>query len=429
MRQRTTSFVALAAIAVSALAAATAVGDELPVSGPLPLVAVVDYARTHNPELEAARRRAAAARAVPAQAAAWDDPVLSAESWNSPRAVPYDEADNNILKLSQRLPFPGKLGLKGRIAEREADIAGADARLSELSVVEEVKQAYWDLWVAGRRLAVYERDLALARELAAGASARYAAGGGSQPEALRAQVEHTHIATRIVTGGLAREAALARLNELLSRDPEAPLGIPADPGPPAASRIPGPLDRLIALARQHRPDLAARDAAVARDEEAVTLARRDYLPDFDLTFERFFNRDQRDGYGAIIGMTVPWPFLYRRRAALDEARARLASEQATHRRAEDQVAAAVKTALATMQAAAAEHELLAATHVPQAEQSFAAAREAYAAGRLDFTSLVDSLRMIEATHIEHYEAAAAFEKAYAALETAVGTELPREGGQ
>jgi outer membrane protein, heavy metal efflux system len=126
-------------------------------------------------------------------------------------------------------------------------------------------------------------------------------------------------------------------------------------------------------------------------------------------------------------MTLPWPFLYRRNAALDEARARLGAEQSMRRRAEDQIGASVKTALATLESAAAEHELLAATHVPQAEQAFAASREAYAAGQLDFTSLVDSLRMIEATHVEHYDAAAAFEKAYASLEAAVGTDLPREG--
>ena len=96
------------------------------------------------------------------------------------------------------------------------------------------------------------------------------------------------------------------------------------------------------------------------------------------------------------------------------------------RRAEDRAASAVKRALAALAAAAAERELLAGTHLPQAEQSFAASRDAYAAGNLDFTALIDSLRAIESTHLEHHEAAAAFEKAYASLETAVGGELPRE---
>ena len=47
-------------------------------------------------------------------------------------------------------------------------------------------------------------------------------------------------------------------------------------------------------------------------------------------------------------------------------------------------------------------------------------------GKVDFLSLIDSVRAIEAVHIEHIQAAADFEKAYADLERAVGTELPRK---
>src|SRR5207245_10717637 len=96
--------------------------------------------------------------------------------------------------------------------------------------------------------------------------------------------------------------------------------------------------------------------------------------------------------------------------------ARRAGGEAMRRRAEARTAAAAKAAVAALEAAAAERELLAATHLPQAEQSFAASREAYVAGNLDFTALVDTLRTIESTHLEHHEAAAAFEKAYASLE-------------
>src|SRR5437016_10889030 len=193
------------ATAIAALVCPLARAEELPASGPLPLGDVVAYARAHNPELEAARQRQAAARAVPSQAAAWDDPTLAAESWNSPRAVPYDDAENNIVKLSQRIPFPGKLGLKGRMAERDADMAAADARMTELTVLESVKQAYWDLWLADRHLAVYTRDLELPPGPAAGAAGRYAVGMGGQPDVLRAEVERTRIATRLVTTRLERE--------------------------------------------------------------------------------------------------------------------------------------------------------------------------------------------------------------------------------
>ncbi len=419
--RRRITFIA-AAIALAGTPAAPR-AQELAARGPLPLADVVAWARAHNPELDAARSRATAAHAVPAQAAAWDDPVLAAESWNSPRAVPFDEAENNILKLSQRLPFPGKLGLKGRMAARDADIVAADAAIAEIDVVESVKQAYYDLWLVDRRLEVLERDLGLARELSAGAANRYASGVGPQSDVLRADVERTHIATALVTTRLSREGAIARLNEILSRGPEEPLGTPVDPPPP---HVPGPLERLVSLAREHRPDLGARAAAVQKEEDGVALARREYLPDFEVTFERFSNLDRRDGYGAMLSLTLPIAFKYRRDAALEEARARLAAEQATKRRANDRTTAAVKIALTEARRAAAELALLAHTHVPQTEQAFAASREAYATGATDFTALVDALRMVEATHLEHYLAAADFEKAYASLERAVGTALSRE---
>src|SRR2546430_194629 len=85
-------------------------------------------------------------------------------------------------------------------------------------------------------------ELVPARSVSAGAAERYAAGTGGQPDALRADVERTHIATRLVTTRLAREGATARLNELLSRPPDATFGTPVDPGP---QHVPGPLDRLI----------------------------------------------------------------------------------------------------------------------------------------------------------------------------------------
>src|SRR2546421_9904377 len=124
------------------------------------------------------------------------------------------------------------------MAERDADMAAADARMTGLTVLESVKQAYWDLWLTDRHLAVYTRDLELARELAAGAAGRYAVGMGGQPDVLRAEGERIHIPTPPVTTRPQREPAAARLNELPSPRPQEPPGAPVDPRP---AHLPGPL--------------------------------------------------------------------------------------------------------------------------------------------------------------------------------------------
>ena len=60
--------------------------------------------------------------------------MFSYEAWNAPESLQLDRADNNILKLSQKVPFPGKRTLAGTIAEGDAEMAHRDAQSAELDV-------------------------------------------------------------------------------------------------------------------------------------------------------------------------------------------------------------------------------------------------------------------------------------------------------
>src|SRR4030095_3951580 len=72
---------------------------------PLTLARALCVVRTRTPSTAVAHARADAAAAVPARVRAYDDPVVSWEAWNFPESFRVDEADNNILQLSQRIPF------------------------------------------------------------------------------------------------------------------------------------------------------------------------------------------------------------------------------------------------------------------------------------------------------------------------------------
>lgn len=69
--------------------------------------------------------------------------MLSWESWNAPEDFRLNEADNNIFRLSQKIPFPGKLRLKGEIASKEAERMEAGLRATEIDTVAQLKKAYW----------------------------------------------------------------------------------------------------------------------------------------------------------------------------------------------------------------------------------------------------------------------------------------------
>src|SRR5262245_36658822 len=396
----------------------TALQDEA-----LQLEAVIAYTREHNPALRAARSRLLAAQQVRPQVAAYADPMVMWENWNSPENLHLNEADNNIFRLSQKIPFPGKLRLKGEIAAKEVGQREAELGATEIDTIAQLKKAYYELWLGHQTLNVYRQDQGLMTQFAQIAERKYAVGQVSQPDVLRAQVELTRLINRVTTETLKLSKAQAQLNAVLSRSPEAPLGIPHDPPPPVLAYS---LEDLIKQTLAHRPDLMAQAHMVERENLALTLARKAYYPDFEVSVSRFVNFGQRDGFGLTLSASIPLAFKYKYDAGVEEAVANQETAQSELRRLQDRALFEVKQAWVEAQVALEQRTLFLRTHIPQAEQTLAASQISYQTGNIDFLSLIDSVRAVEQVHLEHLMATANFEKAWAELERAVGQELPRK---
>ena len=406
------------AVAPSAILAAT--------PSPLRLSEVVAAARERNPQITMARARARAAAAMPAQASAYDDPVLSWESWNIPESVDVTRADNNIFRLSQKIPFPGKRTLAGEIARHDAAAMDAEAGAVELDVVTAVKRAYWDLWMRHQRLLVYERERSLAERYARLAEQRYGLGEVAQADLLRAQVEVTHAINRATTERLAVNTVEAELNALLSRPPDESLAMPEEP---VFADVAAPLDVLVELAVSHRPELAAQSAAIAREQQSVRLAEKAYLPDFEVSVGRFVNHGTSNGFGAMASMTIPLAYKSKYDAGVSAANARLAGVEAERRRILDGIRRDVQQALVRVRTARLQRDIFTTTHIPQTEQALRVTESAYETGGVDFLALIETVRMIESVHLEHIDAESELAKAWADLERALGTDVPSNGGR
>jgi outer membrane protein, heavy metal efflux system len=412
-----------AVLALAALLLVPAGATAEPSGDVLRLDDVLAVAREANPEIRAARARARAAEARPTQARAWDDPVLTWEAWNAPENMNVARAENNIFRLAQRIPFPGKRRLAAESAGEEARAVARGADAVGLDVEAAVKRAYWSLWEAHQRVAVYERARILAERFAKTAEQRYAISGVPQSDVLRAQVELTRAITEARTGALAIETARATLNALLSRPPRDPLGVPEAPHLPEP---PPGTEALIETALAHRPELAAQAATIGGQQRALALARKAYLPDFEVSVGRFINAGRSDGFGTMASMTLPIANKAKYDAGISEANARLASAVADERRLADSVRRDVEQAWLRVRTAKLRHDLLVTTHLPQADQAIQVTESAYASGSVDLLALLDTLRALEAMHLDHVEAAAEFESAWADLERAVGEPLPAE---
>jgi cobalt-zinc-cadmium efflux system outer membrane protein len=397
--------------------------DQSALDGPeCSLETVLTYSQEHNPTLQAARERVRAASEQPAQAAALDDPVFTYEGFNIPESFDLMRTDNTILKLSQKFSFPGKRRLRREIASHEIAIAEAELSLAEVTTRAEVTKAYYDLWQVHQNLRLYSREKELMAQFATIAEKKYAVGQVAQPDVLRAQVELTRLVTRVTTETLRLGQVSATLNGLLSRPPESSLGVPHDTPTPEVRQT---FAELTELAVKNRPEIAGQAGAIERNTTVLALAQKAYLPDFEVTAARFFNSGRRDGIGILFSATLPLAYRAKYDAGVAVARARLNASKADLRAAQDTARAEVKRALVRVQTAVALVNLFTQTHIPQAEQLLASARLSYQTGKVDFLSLIDSLRVVEQVHLEHSGATADFARAHAELERAVGQVLPR----
>lgn len=388
----------------------------------VPLDAVVIYAREHNREIRAAAQRWEAARQISPQVSAYEDPVIAWTEWNTPRTLDITRAETTIFGISQKIPFPGKLSLKGTIAEREADITREALHAKVQDVLARVKAAYYDIYLTWKTLGIYEEDKRLVDQFAEIALSKYRLGEVSQSDVLRAQVEQARLVNLLTIQRLKIETANARLNALLHRPPEAPLGAPMGP---VSFTLPYALDELLAMATTVRPDLKARDLAIARDGQKLDLAYKQYYPDFQLRFDRFIRFRQSDDFGLMASLTFPLAFKSKYDAGVAQAQADLRASQEDYQATRDQVFFQIKDALVEVETQRALVFLLRDTHIPQTEQSLEATTAGYQTATVDFLSLIDSLRVLEDFRLALFQAMADFEKRWAELERVVGRELSR----
>jgi outer membrane protein TolC len=386
----------------------------------LDLPALIDEALARNPELHSLRQQLEGMGSRIVQATTLPDPTLGVTLWNFPQSFNVTQTQNAIFGITQKFPFPGKLGLKGEVAARGADITEQAVHTKERDVIAKVKLTYFELYLAHKDIELHDGQIALLKQLFEVANAKFGTGKGTQVDVLKAQVELSTLHQRLPVLQQRRETLEATLNTLLDRDPRSALGFPSEP---AVSRLSVPLQELEKMAMGARPELKSAELAIRRGEQARELAERQYYPDFELSFQRFQNYQAPDGFGAVGLINVPFAFWAKPKydAGLREAKAAVAAAQADYHAWQNLTRFQIKDLLAKMHAQQRVAELYRTTILPQAEQTFEAARAGYRTGRTAFSDVIEAERALLDYRLAYYRAIVDRENQVAALEQVVGT--------
>jgi outer membrane protein TolC len=391
--------------------AAAALGGQ-PAGGEtvLALPELVEEAMRNNPEIQAAERQAEAAGAVVPQVRTLPDPKVNLVYWDLERQAMYG--------VTQEIPFPGKLGLKGEVASREAERAEQEYRAIRLDVVARLKEAYYDLHFVHDSGEVVEKNKRLLRDFAKTAEVRYAVGEGAQQDVFRAQAEVSRLLARLATLEQKKRSLHAEVNRLLNRPSADPLG---KPGEIVLTPIRREAEKLLALSEEAAPLLKAQQKNIERGEQAAALARREYLPDFELT--ALGVRDTRmakDGYQVMLGVKVPLYFATKQKEGVREAVAMREAAVQGWQATRQELAAKIRDNLAQAERSAQLVALLQDAIIPQARLTLASAQASYAVGKVDFLTLLNSLLTLQENEIELHGEMVEHEKALARLEAIVG---------
>jgi outer membrane protein TolC len=243
------------------------------------LQSLVAEALEQNPEIIAMRRNFDMMRARVPQAKALPEPMLSyGYMGNAVPLPPFDvqkgdPSSGRALGLSQEIPFPGKLATKGKMANVAAEAEWWAYEQTRLNVVAEVKDAYFDLYYIVKASETVTKNKELLEKFAKIAEAGFAVGKGIQQDVLKAQVEVSRLIDQLTVLEQRRLTAEARLNSLLFREPETPVGRPEEIRP---RDFPYGIAELYELALMSYPTLKAQQRRIDREQYGVELAKKDF---------------------------------------------------------------------------------------------------------------------------------------------------------
>jgi len=426
------------------------------IQGDSELDALVSTALARSPTVRAARARIRVAGYRAVAASAPPDPMLMAGVQNLPlgsertamAASGPDPMTMRMVGVTQSIPFPGKLALRRRIAEREADASAAAARAATRLVTRDVKQAYYELAFldAARRLVEGNRDV-LASIIRI-TDARYGLGTSSQSEVLKARLDGTRLADAASDLAERRASALARLNRLLDGALDttrlrplmpariARLAIPAAPedirftSNALGSRAAGsPLRPLIELqddAITNSPELQEHEAMISAQATRVALTQRERLPDLDVALQY----GQRGGGlpdMVSASVSIPLPVFGRRKQdqLSGEATAQLEALHAEHQASVDALRAEVASLVSDIERTRTQLALYARALAPQSRAMLTSATSGYQAGKGELRDVLDAQAALFTYETENARALTDFARQLSELERVVGTEVVR----
>ena len=392
-------------------------------SAELAVDALVERVLARNPTLPQMVAAWQAASAKIPQVTSLEDPFFGTTV--APASIGSNQVDfGGRLEISQKLPWPGKLGLRGAGASAEANAAGNDVEDVQLQLIEAARMAFYDYYLVYRAIDVNQVGLRLLDVIRKSVDTQSGLGKADAQDQYQVAVEIGKQRERALLLDRLRKVAVARLNTLMHLAPDLPL-----PPPPKEIAVEIALPEASALraaALSRRPDLAAVRNHIAAEEANVGLANREYYPDFEVmgAYDSIMGNGPMRDLAGQIAVRINLPVQKSRRvAAVSEAESKVAQRRAELARMTDQANYEVQQAYEQVREADRVVQLYKKEILPAAQNQARTAEAGYIATRIPLITWIEAQRNSVNLQDRYYEAIADYFRRLATLERAAGGSL------
>ena len=375
------------------------------------LKSLLELALANNPDLKPYQSKLAVLAARTRQSDALEDPMLSfmVMDVQFPMLPPDQRTMTSAeIEISQMYESYGKRKLKRSIARIDEQALELELAARELALARELAALYFDMAKTSAQLRVLEDNVKLMDLLLELAEAKYSVNDEMTPQAMviDAQLMRSMLEERRISLQKLLDSQTVRLEGLLGRpagfDPSTLMlrldyPLPSAPEWDSALLLAETLDRL--------PDYQRMNLMREQDQLMITMAQREYKPDYTLSLR--YNIDP--GLRGMIGAGVMFPLFWHKEQRQD---AKLQEAYATAVNTGDQQAAMenmLATMLQQMQVDLSQMtemiQLYRTGLVPQARLGLDSSISSYAANMLQLSQLISAqqqLLEIELTLEESY---------------------------
>ncbi|MCH8245404.1 MAG: TolC family protein [Bacteroidetes bacterium] len=385
---------------------------------------IIETIQVSNPDIKASKLASDALATKGIQVSSLPDPTIMLNVQPFP-VYTARGTQRSQFRVEQAVPFPGKLGLKGEIADLGAVISSYGTDVLEDDLILRAKFAFYEIYRLQRHEILIHEFQNKLRDFESIAAAQYEVGRGMQQAILKAQLERNTLSKALLDLAWQRKSAAETVAKLVNG--------PVSLSTPTNIEITVPelpdLDELVLLsmALKNRPESNALDTSAERADVSIDLAKKLFLPDFTFSVSYFDvaksdippNADGKNALALGISVKVP---LQRGRL-----KARLQEARLQRNRVDlgiESLVTGFRTRISDIVSRTREDvrqfELYQQTLIPQAETTLEATLIAYTTGRTDFLNLLDAERVLFMVHTGYEDVVARYLKTIAVLERELG---------